>query len=232
MSVISNRNRRIIREMKSIEPSDASCRVSITNDTREVIGYLIPVGPELARQNGLAAILCGWRQKMMRYYLTQFKASPERTLTWLQQTVVLDDTRLLFLITTAEGKMIGHIGLCNISGQSVELDNLVRGERGGHPRLIFYAEVAVLDWAICILQLKKLYLCQFTDNNFGTALHNSIGFYEDASWKIIRSELNGECQHEILYEEAPAKGERGYMRMVLDIEEYRKNFPWLAGKHD
>ena len=58
MSVISNRNRKIIREMKSIEPSDVNRKVSIINDRKEVIGYLVPIGPELARQDGLAAMLC------------------------------------------------------------------------------------------------------------------------------------------------------------------------------
>ena len=232
MAAISNRNRKIIREMKSVEPTDANRKVSIINDRKEVIGYLVPIGPELARQDGLAAMLCRWRRIFMKYYLTQFKATPERTLIWLQQIVALEDQRLLFLITTKEDKMIGHIGLCNIASDSVELDNLVRGEQGGEPRLIFYAEVAVLDWTIRILQLKNIYLHQFTDNHLGTALHSSIGFYEDASWKIIKSESNGECQHEIIYDQAPAKDERGYMRMVLDVEDYRIKFPWLVGKND
>jgi len=232
MPVISNRNRKIIREMKSTEPSDVNRKVSIINDRKEVIGYLVPIGPELARQDGLAAILCRWRQKVMKYYLTQFKATPERTLIWLQQIVALEDNRLLFLITTEENKMIGHIGLCNIGSDNVEIDNLVRGEPGGDPKLIFYAEVALLDWTIRVLQLKNIYLRQFTDNHLGTALHSSIGFFDDASWKLIKSELSGECQHEIIYDEAPAKGERGYMRMVLDVEDYRNKFPWLEGKND
>lgn len=232
MSVIGNRNRKIVREMKSIEPSDVNRKVSIINDRKEVIGYLVPIGPELARQDGLAAMLCRWRQRSMKYYLTQFKATQERTLTWLQQIVALEDNRLLFLIKTEEDKTIGHIGLCNIASDDMEIDNLVRGEQGGDPKLIFYAEVAVLDWVIRVLQLKKIYLRQFTDNHMGTALHSSIGFFEDTSWKIIKSELNGEYQHEIIYDEAPAKGERGYMRMVLDVEDYRNRFPWLVGKND
>jgi len=232
MSVISNRNRRIIREMKSIEPSDVNRKVSIINDRKEVIGYLVPIGPELARQDGLAAMLCRWRQRSMKYYLTQFKATPERTLIWLQQIVALEDNRLLFLITTEEDKLIGHIGLCNIASDDVEIDNLVRGEQGGDPKLIVFAEVAVLDWTIRNLQLKNIYLRQFTDNHLGTALHRSIGFFENARWKIIKSELIGECQHEIIYDQAPAKGERGYMRMALDVEDYRNKFPWLAGKND
>ena len=231
MSVISNRNRRIIREMKSIEPSDVNRKVSIINDRKEVIGYLIPIGPELALQDGLAVMLCRWRQRLMKYYLTQFKATPERTMIWLQQIVALEDNRLLFLITTEEDKMIGHIGLCNITSENAEIDNLVRGEQGGNPKLIFYAEVALLDWALRLLQLKNIYLRQFTDNHLGTALHSSIGFFGDASWKIIKSESNGEFQYEIKYNEAPAIGERGYMRMVLDVEVYRNKFPWLVGKN-
>lgn len=230
MSVISNR--KIIREMKGIEPTDVNRKVSIINERKEVIGYLVPISPELARQDGLAATLCRWRQRSMKYYLTQFKATPERTLTWLQQIVVLEDDRLLFLITTEEDKMIGHIGLCNIASDNVEIDNLVRGEQGGDLKLVFYAEIAVINWIIRVLQLKNIYLRQFTDNHMGAALHSSIGFFEDASWKIIKTELNGECQHDILYDEAPAKGERGYMRMVLDVEDYRNKFPWLLGKND
>src|SRR5210317_1681480 len=141
MSVISSRNRKIVREMKSIEPSDVNRKVSIINERKEVIGYLVPIGPALARQDGLAAMLCRWRQRVMKCYLTQFKATPERTLIWLQQIVALEDNRLLFLVTTKEDKMIGHIGLCNIASDNIELDNLVRGEQGGDPKLIFYAEV-------------------------------------------------------------------------------------------
>jgi hypothetical protein len=218
--------------MKSIEPGDVNRNISIINDRKEILGYLVPIGPELARQDGLAAMLCRWRQRVMGYYLTQFKATPERTLNWLQQIVTLEDNRLLFLIMTEENKMIGHIGLCNIASDNVEIDNLVRGEPGGDPKLIFYAEIAVLDWIIRVLQLKNIYLRQFTDNHTGTALHKSIGFFDDASWKIIKSEINGECQHEIIYDEAPAKGERGYMRMVLDVEDYRNKFSWLSGKND
>jgi len=229
---MSNRNRKIIRELKRIEPGDVNCKVSIINDRKEVIGYLVPIGPELARQEGLAAMLCRWRQRVMRYYLTQFKATPERTLMWLQQLVAQEDTRLLFLIMTVDDKMLGHIGLCNIGNDNVEIDNLVRGEPGGDPKLIFYAEVAVLDWVLRVLQLKNIYLRQFTDNHMGTALHSSIGFFDDVSWKITKSLVNGETRHKIIYDEAPEKGERGYMRMVLDVDDYRNKFPWLAGKND
>lgn len=132
--------------------------------------------------------LTKWRNKAMPFFKTGFIATNERTLNWLVNTVIPSEQKILFLIYV-EDKMIGHFGLCNITEDSAELDNAIRGERGGHPDLFKYVEKKILDIAFSKLGVNKIYGRLFSNNFLAMTLHKQFGFQENSRspLKLLKS---------------------------------------------
>jgi RimJ/RimL family protein N-acetyltransferase len=130
--------------------------------------------------------LTNWRKRYMKYFLTQFETSINRTRAWLTNTVIPSSNRLLFLIFDENKRLIGNIGLANIEDNKCELDNLIRGERGGHPRLIYYSEIALLKWIFFEKSLNFVNLHVFSNNLPTLKLHTSVGFKEIDRKKLCR----------------------------------------------
>ena len=120
----------------------------------------IPVGrpleavlrPVATRKEDLNAedvrLLTEWRNLHARSFLTEFRATEDRTERWLTETVGPDDTRILFMIDDAEGRVVGYTGLAFIDWErgSAEFDSPVRGTEAD-PRLMTRALRTMMGWA-------------------------------------------------------------------------------------
>jgi RimJ/RimL family protein N-acetyltransferase len=92
-------------------------------------------------------LLTRWRNHHVRAFLTEFWATQERTERWLTEVVGPDDTRILFMIDDAEGRVVGYTGLAFIDWErgSAEWDAIVRGDKAD-PETIARALRAMSDW--------------------------------------------------------------------------------------
>lgn len=116
---------------------------------RPVEAFLRPVA---TREGDLNAedvrLLTEWRNRNVRWFLTEFRATEERTKRWLTETVGPDDTRILFMLDDPEGRTLGYIGLAFIVWEhaSVELDAVVNGGEV-NPWMMSRAARTLIDWA-------------------------------------------------------------------------------------
>ena len=110
--------------------------IAIKDNNDKVIGSLVLVQKRDANNPIILDALTRWRKKYMKYFLTQFNASTNRTKSWLENIVIPSTDRLLFLILDEDNNLIGNFGIADILFDRCELDNLIRGENGGHPKLI------------------------------------------------------------------------------------------------
>lgn len=106
------------------------------------VGDLIPV-TEMTWD--LVDTLTMWRNEHRHWFLDTRPVTPESTEKWLTG-LLADPKKHLFLIADSDGVNIGTYGWHHIMDGVAELTNLVRGRPGGHPRLIYYAEIALLRW--------------------------------------------------------------------------------------
>jgi RimJ/RimL family protein N-acetyltransferase len=198
----------------------------IVNEQSIPIGTLICIDQGLANTDSVLTDLTAWRQKYMAYFLTQFQATPTRTQSWLNNIVIPSPDRILFLIQTNEGEVIGNFGVCNIKEKSLELDNLIRGKPGGDRKLMYYAEIAMLSWAFGTLGRDSVCLHVFSNNDKTIALHTKIGFEPYQTMPLYGSQ-DGDFPH---YSTEPDQGtavDFSYLEMRLSPTHFLQNHPWV-----
>lgn len=164
-------------------------RIDILDTQEKIIGYLEPLAVSVLQNDEVLHALTQWRNQSQQFFLTQFSATFERTKNWLVNTVFRDCSRLLFLIHSTS-KLIGQYGFKNLSPDSVELDNLIRGEIGGHPRLIYYAETALVRWLFETFTLESIYAVVLVKNAMAINLHHEIGFRNIENIPLYETRVN------------------------------------------
>lgn len=154
-----------------------SCKIHLHDDSGEPSGTLEPLTRRHIPENDVIESMTRWRNRASRYFMTQFEATPERTRAWLSDTVLADSSRMLFLMRSPM-KLVGHYGFKNLTSESAELDNLVRGEPGGHPRLVYHAELGMIRWLFDTFNLKRITAHVLSDNFPVLDMHRSVGFVD------------------------------------------------------
>lgn len=167
---------KIIADIKTEKSEYKDFVIPILDDQNNSIGYLKPITIKHISKHDVISMLTKWRKMFMKFFLTQFTPSTERTKNWLTKVVLPSEDRILFLIYTIEDKVIGNFGVCNLSSESAELDNLIRGEKGGEHQLIYYSEISLLKWLFLELDMKSVFLHVFSNNSKTIALHERVGF--------------------------------------------------------
>lgn len=123
--------------------------------------------------------LTKWRNRHRQAFLSEFRATPERTLRWLTEVYGPDPTRILFMIEMADGTVFGHAGLCEIDGQrsSAEVDNIVRGE-DMVPGGMGAAVAALCEW-MRSLGVRHISVRVLADNP-------AVSFYQELGFKRVK----------------------------------------------
>lgn len=169
-------------------------KINIYDNDGSIMAVLHPLSMELLPIiDEISSLLTDWRNKSMRFFFTGFTATPERTMKWLQSSVFKSNSKILYLVYVDE-KPIGHFGLANVSQDRAELDNAIRGEKGGHPDLFKFIEYVLLDIAFNHLCVQKVEGRLFSNNILAVMLHKQFGFtvLERAKLKLVE---NGDEWH-------------------------------------
>lgn len=165
-----------------------------------IIGKLLPVGEWILNDVEKIQLICDWRSKTMRMFLTQFENSFSLAKNYLEKVPIKSPDRILFLILDEQDRLIGHIGLANINKDSCEIDNMMRGEAGGDTQLMTAAEQTLLDWCFTQLHVSLCTVVVLSYNWLAQMLHESVGFSEIGRYPLLKKETNGIISHEIVEE--------------------------------
>ena len=111
-----------------------------------LIGVMKPITSSHLDSSDVIEKLTQWRNANMSSFLTQFEATPERTQNWIKNVLLKSSGQLLWLVYDQDENLIGHFGFKSFTPQSVLLDNAIRGERRGHPKLFVIAGRALVQW--------------------------------------------------------------------------------------
>ena len=169
-------NEKLQKEYLSrIIEGDESLVIPIYDDNGAEIGVMRPITKLHLQYNDIIEKMTNWRNQYNTFFLTQFNATPERTKQWLKTVVLSDPTRLLFLIYCRDN-LIGHYGFKELRGDSVFADNLLRGERDGHPSLMRYAGSTLVEWLFDFMQVNEVYGYLFANNAMAIKLNRDVGY--------------------------------------------------------
>jgi RimJ/RimL family protein N-acetyltransferase len=158
--------------------------------------------------------LTAWRTAARSAFLTQFEATPARTRRWLEQTVLPDAARVLFVIRNHAAGAVGTIGFMNLTANSAELDNLIRGERRGPAALARCAEAALVEWLFESAGVERVEAVVLSTNFSALQLHHSLGFEVMSRTPLRRVEHNG---GEVALVDAAEPDEHGLFKLRLAV---------------
>ncbi|MGF0537430.1 GNAT family N-acetyltransferase [Agrobacterium sp. ES01] len=167
--------------------------ITLRDDTESVIGKLVPLTRKHLENEQVIGKLTDWRNANMQFFLTQFTATPERTKTWLDQVVFKTPTQLMFLIYAGDD-MIGHFGFKDLTADDVMLDNAMRGERGGHPKLLQIAGRALIEWLFSKTGVKKVLGYVLSNNASAIMMNRTMGFGGWHKYPLNKSLVDGETR--------------------------------------
>ncbi len=209
MNDLENSNLEIVKSKK----------INIFDSNDRKIAQLHPLNVELLPKiDEISNYLTQWRNQSMKFFLTGFKATPERTKAWLKNSVIESNSKILYLVY-ADDRPIGQFGLASITNSRVELDNAIRGEKGGHPDLFKYIEYVMLDIAFNHLHVEKVEGNLFSNNLIAMMMHKQFGFTVTNRSKLKRVE-NGEEWHYTPCGEEESNTKADQLQITLTKEKF------------
>lgn len=152
-----------------------TAEIVILDDNEVEIGTMRPLTKLDLKDNEIIECLTRWRNQNMHSFLTQFVATNERTINWLENVVFKSEGQMLFIIHNGE-KVVGHLGFKNLIDKEAMLDNSIRGERGGHPKLFVQAHKALITWMIKSLGIESIIGIVLADNASGLMTNKLVGY--------------------------------------------------------
>ena len=162
--------------IKNIIDDDILIKIPVKDFDGNKIGYLEPITKKTLKNDiTIAAKLTAWRNQASKHFLSTFVATEERTKEWILNQVLSQFTKLLFLVYS-NSNLVGHFGFANYNDDTAELDNLIRGESGGHPDLILFSEFALIDWMFKELEISTITGQVLCRNIIALLLHKKVGF--------------------------------------------------------
>jgi hypothetical protein len=217
----------IIQSLKRDSFNEAnSLAIPIENSTNKVIGKLVPVGNWILSDEEKIEKISAWRQNAMRMFLTQFQSTYERTLNYLKHISIGQEGRIFFLVYDENDRFVGHIGIAGIENDKGELDNLMRGEIGGDPRLIYFAEVSLLNWCFKKLALQLSDVGVFSYNWLVISLHEEVGYIKTEKIFLRRHEKDSVIFHDPV-DSKDSNVKYSYTKMLLQKESFYLKANWL-----
>ena len=204
-----------VPDLAAIIRGDEPLAIPVRNRGK-VIATLRPLTRAALADAALLEKLARWRNEHREWFLSQFEAKAADTRQWLEQTVLTDDTRLIFLIEV-EGREAGTIGFLHLTPTSAELERLILGERGGPPALILASEAALLRWLFTSFRIARVEAIVLAGNFTALQLHRSLGFRieEKVPLRAVQTE-NGS----VLVECEETAAETAKFRMVLERQAF------------
>jgi perosamine synthetase len=141
-------------------------------------GYLQPLSWKHLGDEVTINKLTQWRQSHEYAYPSRSNITPDSTLNWLESSVLLNDKRLLFLVTDMFLRPIGHLGLLVRNDGLTEVDNVLRGEPAP-PRTMELAMRSLETWCLSELDIQILQLRVLQSNG------HAIDFYTRQGYTLI-----------------------------------------------
>lgn len=157
-----------------------SIQLPLIDENGKSAGVMRPLTSYHAEQFDVMEKLTDWRNSNMGNFLTNFVATPQRTRSWVQNVLLRTHGQMLWLIYDHTEALVGHFGFKNLTANSVLLDNAIRGERQGHPRLFLFAGKALVKWLWKTTSVQRIDGMVMSENVSAIMLNRQIGFI---GWK-------------------------------------------------
>lgn len=227
--IICPAQRSIINECKGLDHSGIGRSFTVNDNHGQPIGTIRSVDILLASDATVLKQMTVWRERNATSFLTQFQPTVERTLKWIQDIMLPDHSRIMFLVEDEKGCRLGQFGLCNISENEAELDNAIRGESGGHPQLFHFVELTVIKFCFEHLGVQRVVGKLFSNNILVIHLHKVVGFSVEKVQSLRKTEAKGEIRFDPVDNPDEANTAIKLFTISLTRQSFYQRHPTLKG---
>lgn len=222
--------RNSISSMKRSTFSEAlKLSINVYDKRKNTIGKLVPVGDWILDDKDKIELIRSWRQKTMRMFLTQFESTYEKTFGYLKNLSIAQEGRIFFLIYDTDNRFIGHMGIADVDGKTGELDNLMRGVEGGDPRLVYFAEIALLDWCFKNLGITESDVRVLSYNWLVISLHEEVGYVHKEKISLNKKTKDGVTFHDVVGD-SESNVKYACVKMLLKREVFYEANSWISSE--
>ena len=127
-------------------------------------------------------LISKWRKENPTISASKFKVTEERTKNWLNNHVLQNNKRLLYMIYDLDNTPLGHVGFTNINfeNKTIDLDSILRGEKNYKKGLMSFCVNKLIEIAYDDLKMQNIKLTVFSDN------YSAIKFYEKLNFVGVK----------------------------------------------
>lgn len=137
--------------------------------------FLVPVGSWILTQEELIAQMAEWRFNARNNFFARFPYSPPSMRRYLEDVSISQPDSLLFMILLMD-VFVGHLGIRQASGTSVEIDSVMRGGDATPRGLMRHSMNALLSLVFDQLGIERARLRVLDNNTRARQLYESVGF--------------------------------------------------------
>lgn len=185
-------------------------------DDGQRIGVMRPITSRTLEQMDVLDKLTYWRNANMSNFLTHFEATPTRTRSWVSNVLLKNRGQMLWLVYDQSNNLVGHFGFKKLTLQSVLLDNAMRGERQGHPKLFVIAGKALIQWLWQSTFVMRIDAYVMADNISSIMMNRQIGFHGWVRHPLIKRTIDGDTHWEIGEEGGESPDERYCLMLFIE----------------
>lgn len=169
---------KLIQKLKGHAGALLSQSIPIIDSAERKKGFLVPITMSCIKDKKVSSKLYEWRERNTSQFLSCFKNSPARTRIWLEKDVMVDPTRLPFLIYDNDQALVGNCGVCKVKQGAAELDTMMRGSSRGGADIMTLAQTALVHWIFSALSVETISGRILSSNFLALRFHRDFGFQE------------------------------------------------------
>jgi hypothetical protein len=213
---------------KGLEPLGSGIAFAVHDNLGRIIGAVRAIDFEVGNDLAVLDQMTRWRKTNASNFFTQFVPTIERTRRWINDVILPDPTRILFLVESEDGRRLGQFALCSITGGAAQLDNGIRGEAGGNPQLFYFVELAVIQFCFEHLKVERIFGCMFSNNVMAILLHKAVGLSIEKVERLRKSEYQDEVRFDPVTDPNQVNTEVQLFTLATDRKSFYLRHPGLA----
>ncbi|MDR3164229.1 MAG: hypothetical protein LBU13_01460 [Synergistaceae bacterium] len=190
------RDTRLVRILKGL-PDGSGARLPVRDRDMTTIGFMSVFDSFRLANNKLVKTMAAARTRFGEFFLTQFSVTYENKKSWLRDAVLHNDRKILFIVETDGGKIVGQDGITLLDGESFMLDGTMRWERGGHSSLFERTGIERACIGFGLFGRCRCVVNIFKDNKFAVLNIESSGFVVRGEYALSRTERDGRVIFEV-----------------------------------
>jgi len=137
---------------------------------------LVPISVLHLEDNQLIELLCELRNSNIDIYPDSTPTTFESTRSWLKNSVIENDKRILFLVVDNFLNVQGHLGLWQRDEKTIELDNVLKSNECKVRGLFTLAVNALESWINEMANLSELTLRVLDSNQHAKEFYKKLGY--------------------------------------------------------